>query len=738
MPIKNCPPASEHHHEKTSQITTLLATLVLAIPTANASLVLYSSTFSGSSETDLNGTAVNASGATGAQHTQYGTSATATWSAATSLKADGSFVHTPLANNAANRVSGTLPFAPQNGHVYTLTMTTNHAVAAGIADWFATGFFMQPGYSGMTHATNGATVWALTRPGSGNSNGDQVAHYNLSGGAGSVGAPSASEDTTAPSTLTIILDTTGGTGNWSATYHVGNDVLASVADLNAVDIESVGIGVTIDQATFSGGKFQSFELSVAGDETAPVITLKSPPDNATGVSRSSNIVASFDDNILAGTGNITIKDLDDGSTTRVIPVSDAAQVTINGKLLTINPTISLEADRNYAVQIAAGAVKNFSDVAFAGIPASDNITWNFQTLAQSPNVIFILGDDQGWYDYGFMQRPGVDKAAVTLNPSIPQIVKTPAIDRLADEGLAFIHGYSAPVCRPALASIITGTYLQQHWVTGNDLVNGSGAVINDSTVEARMQVLHPLPRTLFNQLGYTSFQTGKWWEGHHTNGGFTHGDTVNSIAGGSQPPQWSGSRPGYVTNRHGDWGLMTGRVDYVNDIQAPAHPIPYANTVQTVTDFINTQVAADQPFFLWYAPFLPHTPHDPPSGLLAQYTALGLSSADANYYANIERLDGGVGAILDHLDAKGIANNTIIIMICDNGRQYDLTTLGKTGYYEWSPNLSDWYAGNGVDGPIGGPTVNTVPSTVGTTTTVTATSSVAVQRLFLRARVAQN
>jgi arylsulfatase A-like enzyme len=433
--------------------------------------------------------------------------------------------------------------------------------------------------------------------------------------------------------------------------------------------------------------------TTAQDLTAPVITLKSPPDNATDVSRATNIVATFDDTILAGTGNITLKDLDDGSTTQVIPVSDNAQVTISGNLLTIDPTASLAAGKNYAVQIAAGAVKNLSDVGFAGIPANDVTTWNFQTLATRPNVIFILGDDQAWHDYGFMQRPGVDKAAVDLKPSIPQVAKTLALDRLADEGLAFIHGYGAPVCRPALASIITGTYLQQHWITGNDLVNGSGTRIDDSTVEARMQVLHPLPRTLFTQLGYTSFQTGKWWEGNHTNGGFTHGDTVNSTATGTAPPQWSGSKPGYAAARHGDWGLMTGRVDYVNDIQAPAHPIPFANTVQTVTDFINTQVAADQPFFLWYAPFLPHNPFDAPAGLVAEYTALGLNSTEANYYANIERFDGGVGAILDHLDTKGIAGNTIIIMICDNGRQLDLTTVGKLTPYDSgvrSPILVRW------------------------------------------------
>lgn len=426
--------------------------------------------------------------------------------------------------------------------------------------------------------------------------------------------------------------------------------------------------------------------TAAQDPTAPTITLKSPLDNATNVSRATNIVATFDEAIVAGSGNITLKDLDNGTTTQVIPVTDTARVTISGSLLTIAPSVSLAAGKNYAVQIASGAVRNFSDVAFAGIPGTDNSSWNFQTRANSPNVIFILADDQGWYDYGFMRRPGVDKAAIDMNPSIPQVAKTPAIDRLADEGLAFTHGYTAPVCRPTLMSIITGTYLHQHHVIGNDLVNfrGTGNTrIDDTPVEARILSFNPLPRTLANQLGYTSFQTGKWWEGDYAHGGFTHGDTRDSLDLSTRPSQWTGSAPSYIRARQGDWGIMTGRVDYVNGVANPAHPIPYANTVKTATDFISSQVSAEKPFFLWYAPYLPHDPFDPPSGLLSQYTALGLNDTDARFYANIERLDGGVDAILNHLDSTGITNNTIVMFICDNGRQFNTPlTAGKLTPYD--------------------------------------------------------
>jgi uncharacterized sulfatase len=411
-----------------------------------------------------------------------------------------------------------------------------------------------------------------------------------------------------------------------------------------------------------------FFRTVDQDLTPPFITLTTPNDNATDVLRNTSIVATFDEDILAGAGDIVLRDLLDGSTTRTIAVTDSAQVTIVGRVLTIDPAGLLAADRSYAMQIASTAVRNYSEVPFAGIPESDETTWNFRTQSASPNVIFILGDDQAWYDYSFMQRREVEKTAINMNRSISQVAHTPAIDRLADEGLTFTRGYATPICRPSLASIITGAFPHQTLITGNDLVGRAP----DQEVEARMQVLHPLPRTLAAELGYTSFQTGKWWEGHFSNGGFTHGDTVNSTAGGTAPSQWNAGKPGYVTARHGDWGLMAGRVDYVNDAAAPAHPIPYSNTVETVTDFIDAQMTAGTPFFLWYAPFLPHTPHDPPDGLISKYDALINEPNEsgnffAKYYANIERFDGGVGAILDHLDAQGIANDTIVVMICDNG-----------------------------------------------------------------------
>jgi arylsulfatase A-like enzyme len=216
-------------------------------------VVLYSTNFDGSSGDPLHGRTVDTSGATAAQHTQYGTAATATWAADPKFKADGSAVTAAAPDTNG---SATLPFTPQNGHIYTLTMTSNFQWQTGYG-WFATGFFMQAGYTGSPVVAGGPTVWALTRPGN---NDAQVAHFNPAGAAGRVAG--ANSDATAPSTLTIVLDTTAGAGNWSATWYVEGveTPLATVADLDAVDIESVGIAVALNPDNYV---FQSFELKVS-------------------------------------------------------------------------------------------------------------------------------------------------------------------------------------------------------------------------------------------------------------------------------------------------------------------------------------------------------------------------------------------------------------------------------------------------------------------------------------------
>jgi len=239
--------------------------------------------------------------------------------------------------------------------------------------------------------------------------------------------------------------------------------------------------------------------------------------------------------------------------------------------------------------------------------------------ADRPNIVLIISDDQGWSDYGFMGH---------------DLIQTPHLDRLAGRCLIFERGYVvARLCRPSLASIATGLYVHQHGVCGNDVDPENRAESDRPVTEAFHR--HPsMIKTLVAE-GYLAFQSGKWWEGSWRDGGFTGGMTHGEPARGG---------------RHGDHGLEIGRAG-----------------MKPVTDFIDSAVAADKPFFIWYAPFLPHTPHNPPAEILKKYQAPQRPANVARYYAMCEWFDRTCGQLLEHLEKRKLTDNTIVLYICDNG-----------------------------------------------------------------------
>lgn len=245
--------------------------------------------------------------------------------------------------------------------------------------------------------------------------------------------------------------------------------------------------------------------------------------------------------------------------------------------------------------------------------------------AAAPNIVMIISDDHGWTDYGFMGHPEI---------------RTPRIDRLASESLVFPRGYvTSSVCCPSLASIITGLHPHQHKITSNDPPRGGakGAARRGSPEfkEGRERMARfiedvpTLPRVL-RERGYLSLQTGKWWQGDFSRGGFTHGMTTGE--------------------RHGDAGLAIGR-----------------KTMKPIHDFIADAKRREKPFLVWYAPLLPHDPHTPPADLLEKYRATTPSIHVARYRAMVEWFDRTCGELLDDLEAQGVAGNTIVVYIADNG-----------------------------------------------------------------------
>lgn len=254
--------------------------------------------------------------------------------------------------------------------------------------------------------------------------------------------------------------------------------------------------------------------------------------------------------------------------------------------------------------------------------------------AAPPNVVMILSDDQRWTDYGFMGH---------------EAIQTPNLDKLAARSLTFTRGYVPySLCRPSLASIVTGLYPHRHGILGNDppppeslasrppgyLTNPEYLPNREKYLRLHIDELETLPE-LLKAKGYVSFQSGKWWEGNFARGGFdegmTHGDPTKG-------------------GRHGDVGLKIGR-----------------ETMEPVFDFVDRAAAEKKPFFVWYAPMLPHTPHNPGRELLAKYRDKAPTIPIAKYWAMCERFDETVGELLDGLESRGLAQNTLVVYVTDNG-----------------------------------------------------------------------
>jgi len=217
-------------------------------------------------------------------------------------------------------------------------------------------------------------------------------------------------------------------------------------------------------------------------------------------------------------------------------------------------------------------------------------------------------------------------------------VRTPNLDELAAESLVFTRGYNTTsVCRPSLATYATGLYPHESGITGNDPPGDRTAARDPSARAAMVDVFarHPTVPALLGERGYLSLQTGKWWEGNPLALGFTDAMTHGDVTRGG---------------RHGDEGLTIGR-----------------EGLGPITDFLETASAAGRPFFIWYAPFMPHAPHTPPDRLLAAYEVEGRSPALARYYAMIEWFDETVGELLDDLDQAGLRDNTLVFYAVDNG-----------------------------------------------------------------------
>ena len=294
--------------------------------------------------------------------------------------------------------------------------------------------------------------------------------------------------------------------------------------------------------------------------------------------------------------------------------------------------------------------------------------------AAAPNIVYILADDQSWTDFGFMGN---------------RRVSTPHLDSLARRSARFINGYvPSSVCRPSLATLLTGLYPHQHGVHFNHGPPGNAGynrmtsreqyVTTRSREFSLIRRLDTLPGLLGREKGYRSLQTGKFWEGHWRNGQFTEGMTLfeapplEQTFGGLRVLA-SGQR---VAHGNGDIGLSIGR-----------------QTMTPIEDFIEACEAERTPWFVWYAPYLPHQPHDSPERFYHLAAARpDVAKHELPYFAAIAQFDQTVGELVRFVHDRGAMSRTLFVLVSDNGWSPSTTPersrpeeFAPTKTSKWSP-----------------------------------------------------
>lgn len=237
--------------------------------------------------------------------------------------------------------------------------------------------------------------------------------------------------------------------------------------------------------------------------------------------------------------------------------------------------------------------------------------------------MLVIGDDHGYTDFGFMGS---------------REVQTPNLDRLAAEGTVFPVAYTtASQCRPALRTLLSGLYPHQWGLRVAQIAARVGRADGVRDVE----LFDTLPRAL-ERHGYATFEGGKLWEGTFADAGF----------GGGMTDRFEPSAFPRLRGQFGGDGLALVR-----------------ETMDPVFEFVDAHT--EQPFFLWFAPFLPHLPHDAPPRFRDLYRNAEISGRRRAYYAAVSWFDEGVGRLVEHLERRGLREKTLIVYLADNGWEVD-------------------------------------------------------------------
>ena len=246
-----------------------------------------------------------------------------------------------------------------------------------------------------------------------------------------------------------------------------------------------------------------------------------------------------------------------------------------------------------------------------------------------PNIVYIVADDLGWKDVGYH---GSD-------------IKTPNIDKLAQDGARLEQFYAQPMCTPTRAALMTGRYPFRYGL--QTLVIPSASTYGLPTDEWLLS-------QALKAAGYETAIVGKWHLGH------------------ADQKYWPRQR-GFDYQ----YGPLIGELDYFTHEQhgktdwylnnKPLHESGYTTTLlgSAAVKLINEHNPS-VPLYLYLTFNAPHTPYQAPQRYLDQYKHISDPSRRA-YAGSITAMDDEIGRVLAALEQKGMRDNTIIVFQSDNG-----------------------------------------------------------------------